>query len=199
MGLDNRIGSKFLHAGPGFGGSCFPKDLAALTRMGEKFGVPMQIAQAASQVNARQRNRMVEKIRGAVGSLRGKVLAMLGVSFKPNTNDIREAPALSIAQALIDGGATVRAFDPVALEEACRILPQLIACRDAYDAAEGAEALVIATEWNQFRNLDFGRLKTLMRTPILVDLRNIYDPQGIGRLGFQHISVGRPKKGSQPA
>jgi UDPglucose 6-dehydrogenase len=199
MGLDNRIGSKFLHAGPGFGGSCFPKDLAALTRMGEKFGVPMQIAQAASQVNARQRNRMVEKIRGAVGSLRGKVLAMLGVSFKPNTNDIREAPALSIAQALIDGGATVRAFDPVALEEARRILPQLIACRDAYDAAEGAEALVIATEWNQFRNLDFGRLKTLMRTPILVDLRNIYDPQGIGRLGFQHISVGRPKKGSQPA
>jgi UDPglucose 6-dehydrogenase len=167
--------------------------------MGEKFGVPMQIAQAASQVNVQQRSRMVEKIRGAVGSLRGKVLAMLGISFKPNTNDVREAPALSIAQALIDGGATVRVFDPVALEEARRVLPQLIPCRDAYDAAEGAEALVIMTEWNQFRNLDFGKLKTLMRTPILVDLRNIYDPHGIGRLGFQHISVGRPGEGSQPA
>lgn len=197
MGLDNRIGSKFLHAGPGFGGSCFPKDLAALTRMGEKFGVPMQIARAASQVNAQQRSRMVEKIRGAVGPLQGKVLAMLGVSFKPNTNDVREAPALSIARALIDEGATIRAFDPVALEDSRRILPQLIPCRDAYDAAEGTEALVIVTEWNQFRNLDFGKLKTLMRTPVLVDLRNIYDPQSIGRLGFQHVSVGRPGKGSR--
>ncbi|MGQ0694716.1 MAG: UDP-glucose dehydrogenase family protein [Nitrospiraceae bacterium] len=199
MGLDNRIGSKFLHAGPGFGGSCFPKDLAALTRMGEKLGSPMQIAQAASQVNAQQRVRMVAKIRGAVGSLRGKTLAMLGVSFKPNTNDLREAPALSIAQALMDEGATVRVFDPVALEDSCRILQGLTPCRDAYDAAEGAEALVIVTEWNQFRNLDFARLKTLMRKPILFDLRNIYDPQRIARLGFQHFSVGRPSKGSQPA
>jgi len=199
MGLDNRIGSKFLHAGPGFGGSCFPKDLAALTRMGEKLGSPMQIAHAASQVNARQRMRMVEKIRGAVGSLRGKPLAMLGVSFKPNTNDVREAPALSIAEALIGEGATVRVFDPVALEDACRRLQGLIPCRDAYDAAEGAEALVIVTEWNQFRNLDFVRLKTLMRKPILFDLRNIYDPQRMARLGFQHISVGRPSKGPQPA
>lgn len=199
MGLDNRIGSKFLHAGPGFGGSCFPKDLAALTRMGEKLGSPMQIAQAASQVNAQQRRRMVEKIRGAVGSLRGKTLAMLGVSFKPNTNDVREAPALSIAQALMDEGATVRVFDPVALEDSCRCLPGLTPCRDAYDAAEGAEAVVIVTEWNQFRNLDFVRLKTLMRKPILFDLRNIYDSQQMARLGFQHISVGRPSKGPQPA
>jgi len=199
MGLDNRIGSKFLHAGPGFGGSCFPKDLAALTRMGEKLGSPMQIAQAAWQVNAQQRMRMVEKIRVAVGSLRGKTLAMLGMSFKPNTNDVREAPALSIAQTLMDEGATVRVFDPVALEDSCRILQGLIPCRDAYDAAEGAEALVIVTEWNQFRNLDFVRLKTLMRKPILFDLRNIYDPQRMARLGFQHISVGRPCKGPQPA
>ena len=199
MGLDNRIGSKFLHAGPGFGGSCFPKDLAALTRMGEKLGSPMQIAQAASQVNAQQRVRMVEKIRGAVGSLRGKTLAMLGMSFKPNTNDVREAPALSIAQALMDEGATVRVFDPVALEDSCRILQGLIPCRDAYDAAEGAEALVIVTEWNQFRNLDFARLKTLMRKPILFDLRNIYDPQQIARQGFRHFSVGRPSKGPQTA
>ena len=199
MGLDNRIGSKFLHAGPGFGGSCFPKDLAALTRMGEKLGSPLQIVLAASQVNAQQRMRMVEKIRGVVGSLRGKPLAMLGVSFKPNTNDVREAPALSIAEALMGEGATVRVFDPVALEDACRMLQGLIPCRDAYDAAEGAEALVIVTEWNQFRNLDFVRLKTLMRKPILFDLRNIYDPQRMARLGFQHISVGRPSKGPQPA
>ena len=199
MGLDNRIGSKFLHAGPGFGGSCFPKDLAALTRMGEKLGSPMQIAQAASQVNAQQRVRMVEKIRGAVGSLRGKTFALLGMSFKPNTNDLREAPALSIAQALMDEGATVRVFDPVALEDSCRILQGLIPCRDAYDAAEGAEALVIVTEWNQFRNLDFARLKTLMRKPILFDLRNIYDPQQIARQGFRHFSVGRPSKGPQTA
>lgn len=199
MGLDNRIGSKFLHAGPGFGGSCFPKDLAALTRMGEQCHSPMQIAEAASQVNAQQRTRMVEKIRGAVGSLRGKTLAMLGASFKPNTNDVREAPALSIAQALMDEGAAVRVFDPVALEDACRILPGLTPCRDAYDAAEGAEALVIVTEWNQFRNLDFTRLKALLRKPILVDLRNIYDPPRMARLGFQHISVGRPSKGPQPS
>jgi UDPglucose 6-dehydrogenase len=151
----------------------------------------MQIAQVASQVNAQQRRRMVEKIRREVGSLKGKVLAMLGVSFKPNTNDVREAPALSIAQALIDEGATVRAFDPVALEESRRILPQLIPCRDAYDAAREADGVVIVTEWNQFRNLDFGRLKTLMRVPVLIDLRNIYDPERVASAGFKHISVGR--------
>lgn len=198
MGLDNRIGSKFLHAGPGFGGSCFPKDLAALTNMGEKMGFPMQIAHSASEVNLRQRTRMMEKIRSAVGSLGGKTLAMLGMSFKPNTNDVREAPAIFLAQALMEEGAGVRAFDPVALEDACRILPGIIPCRDAYDAAEGAEALVIVTEWNQFRNLDFDRLKPLMRKPILVDLRNIYDPQRMARSGFRHISVGRSSKGPQP-
>ncbi|MBI3356837.1 MAG: hypothetical protein HY038_08720 [Nitrospirae bacterium] len=125
-------------------------------------------------------------------------MAMLGASFKPNTNDVREAPALSIAQTLMDEGATVRVFDPVALEDSCRILPGLTPCRDAYDAADGAEALVIVTEWNQFRNLDFVRLKTLLRKPILVDLRNIYDPPRMARLGFQHISVGRPSRGPQP-
>ncbi len=199
MGLDNRIGSKFLHAGPGFGGSCFPKDLAALTFMGEKVRSPMKIAQAASEVNSQQRMRMIGKIRGALGSLRGKTLAMLGLSFKPNTNDIRDAPALSIAQALIDEGAALRVFDPVALEDSCRTISGLIPCRDAYDAAEGAEALVIVTEWNQFRNLDFGRLKTLLRRPILVDLRNIYDPQQMVRQGFLHVSVGRHNKGPRPS
>jgi UDPglucose 6-dehydrogenase len=124
---------------------------------------------------------------------------MLGVSFKPNTNDVRDAPALFIARALMDEGATVRVFDPVALDDSCRILPGLTPCRDAYDAAEGAEALVIVTEWNQFRNLDFARLKTLMRKPILFDLRNIYDPQRIARQGFQHFSVGRSSRGPQPA
>jgi UDPglucose 6-dehydrogenase len=192
MGLDHRIGSKFLHAGPGFGGSCFPKDLAALIQTGERHGYPMQIASAASQVNHGQLKRMVHKIREATGGLKGKTLAMLGLSFKPNTNDLREAPALAIGQELLAEGATIRAYDPAALEEACRVLPGLIACRDTYDAAEGADGLILMTEWNQFRTLDFDRLKLVMRQPLLLDLRNVYDPQRVAAAGFTHISVGRP-------
>lgn len=191
MGLDNRIGSKFLHAGPGFGGSCFPKDLAALIQTGERHGHPMQIAAAASRVNRDQRNRMREKIREAVGGLNGKTLGVLGLSFKPNTNDLREAPALAICQELLADGATIRAYDPAALDEACRTLPGLRPCRDAYDAAEGADALVIMTEWNQFRNLDFERLGAVMRGRILLDLRNVYDHERVTALGFTHVSVGR--------
>ncbi|MBX3331109.1 MAG: UDP-glucose/GDP-mannose dehydrogenase family protein [Nitrospira sp.] len=191
MGLDHRIGSKFLHAGPGFGGSCFPKDLAALIQTGERNGHPMQIASAASRVNEAQRSRMLTKIREALNGLKGKTIGMLGLSFKPNTNDLREAPALAISRELLSEGATVRVYDPEALEDACRMLPELQACRDIYHAAEGADALVIMTEWNVFRNLDFEKLKSVMRVPVLLDLRNVYDTERIAAAGFKHVSVGR--------
>lgn len=194
MGLDQRIGSKFLHAGPGFGGSCFPKDLAALVQMGESAGYPMQIAGAAATVNAQQRGRMVGKIKEALGGLRGATVGLLGLSFKPNTNDLREAPALSIAQELMDRGATVRAYDPAALEEASRVLGGIIPCQNTYETAKGADALVLVTEWNEFRNLDFTKLKSLMRRPILVDLRNVYESSRVTQFGFRHVSVGRPTK-----
>lgn len=194
MGLDQRIGSKFLHAGPGFGGSCFPKDLAALVQMGESAGYPMQIAGAAAAVNAQQRGRMVGKIREALGGLRGATIGLLGLSFKPNTNDLREAPALSIAQELMDQGATVRAYDPAALEEASRTLPGILPCQNTYESARGADALVLMTEWNEFRNLDFTKLKSLMKRPILIDLRNVYEPSRVTQFGFRHVSVGRPTK-----
>jgi UDPglucose 6-dehydrogenase len=194
MGLDHRIGSKFLHAGPGFGGSCFPKDLAALVQTGERVGYQLEIASAAARVNAQQRQRMVEKIRGAVGGMKGKTLGLLGLSFKPNTNDLREAPALAIAQQLMKEGAVIRAYDPAALEEASKLLPGIVPCKDAYDAAEGSDALIIMTEWNQFRNLDFDRLKTALRRPMLIDLRNVYDPARIAGFGFHYVSVGRPRR-----
>ena len=196
MGLDKRIGSKFLHAGPGFGGSCFPKDLAALIQTGERLGYSMQIAMAASKVNDEQQQRMVKKIRETLGDLRGKTFALLGLSFKPNTSDLREAPALAIARALLNQGAVIRAYDPVALEEACQTMTGLTPCRDAYHAAEGSDALILMTEWNQFRNLDFERLKILMRQPVLFDLRNVYEPTKVENFGFLHVSVGRPSKGS---
>lgn len=197
MGLDHRIGSKFLHAGPGFGGSCFPKDLAALVQTGERAGYPMQIAGTASKVNAEQRVRMVEKIQKTVGSVKGKTFAMLGLSFKPNTNDLRDAPALTIAQELMKQGATIRAYDPAALEEASRTVPGLVPCHDLYHAAEGADGVILMTEWNQFRTLDFDRLKKTVRQPILFDLRNMYDSDRVVGFGFQHISVGRGSKDPQ--
>lgn len=197
MGLDHRIGAKFLHAGPGFGGSCFPKDLAALIQTGERHGHPMLIASAASRVNESQRGRMIDKIREALGGLKGKTLAMLGLSFKPNTNDLREAPALAIARVLLAEGAGIRAYDPEALTEACQFMPELQPCRDTYHAAEGADALVIMTEWNVFRNLDFEKLKSVMRVPVLLDLRNVYDPERVAAAGFRHVSVGRMARSPQ--
>jgi len=194
MGLDHRIGSKFLHAGPGFGGSCFPKDLAALVQMGERAGSPMQIAVAAATVNQRQRERMIDKIKDALGDVKGAVIGMLGLSFKPNTNDLREAPAIAIAQELMKQGATLRAYDPAALEEATHTLLGLVPCRDTYETAEGVDALILMTEWNEFRNLDFVKLRGLMRKPILIDLRNVYEPDRVTGHGFRHISVGRPAK-----
>jgi len=194
MGLDHRIGSKFLHAGPGFGGSCFPKDLTALVQMGDRAGYPMQIAGAAATVNTQQRERMIAKIKEALGDLKGAVVGILGLSFKPNTNDLREAPALAIAQELMKQGATVRAYDPAALEEATQTLAGMIPCRDPYEVSTGVDALILMTEWNEFRNLDFSKLKTLMRRPILLDLRNVYESTRVTGFGFRHISVGRPAK-----
>ena len=150
MGLDNRIGNKFLHAGPGFGGSCFPKDLKALVQTGERVGYPLQIASAAVKVNHEQHMRMVDKIREACGGLKGKTLGVLGLSFKPNTNDMREAPSLAILPELMKEGAKIRAYDPASMEEAVKLLPEMVPCHDTYDVAEGADALVIMTEWNQF-------------------------------------------------
>lgn len=196
MGLDQRIGGKFLHAGPGFGGSCFPKDVTALIQTGEKAGCDMLIARATTQVNDRQRRLMIEKIHGALGELKGKVVGMLGLSFKPNTSDLRESPALMIAKQLLTEGCTVRAYDPAALEEGTKSLSGLIPCIDAYDAADGADALVLTTEWNQFRNLDLERIRTALRHPIFIDLRNVYEPDRMATLGFHYISVGRPPRKS---
>jgi UDPglucose 6-dehydrogenase len=192
MGLDQRIGSKFLHAGPGFGGSCFPKDVSALIRTGNTVGHTMEIAQATARVNERQRKLMAEKIRQALEGLQGKTVAVLGLSFKPNTNDLRESPAMKIVEELMKDGAVVRVYDPVSMEEALKLLPGLVPCEDAYDAAKDADALVLLTEWNQFRNLDFGRMKSLLRRPIFVDLRNVYESDRMASLGFHYISIGRP-------
>jgi len=199
MGLDNRIGSKFLHAGPVFGGSCFGKDTAALIHLGESVDSPMHITRATKHVNNIQRQNMVAKIHRALGDLSGKTIGFLGLSFKPNTNDIRDSPALAIASELLDHGATVRAYAPEALEEACLALPALHRCQDSYEAAEQADALVLATEWNQFRHLDLHRIKSLLRQPMIVDLRNIYDPLVLKDLGFDYISVGRTPVGQMAA
>ena len=198
MGLDHRIGGKFLHAGAGFGGSCFPKDVAALVQIGQTAGQDMEVAQAAAKVNERQRERMVEKIRGALGGLKGKTVGILGLSFKPNTNDLRESPAMVIVERLLAEGCRVRAYDPAALEEASRAFSGMIPCADAYDVAQGADGLVLMTEWNQFRNLDFERVKAALKQPVFIDLRNVYEPARMAALGFRYFSVGRPVAGPDP-
>ena len=193
MGLDHRIGSKFLHAGPGYGGSCFPKDIAALIQTGRQAGCVMEIAEAAARANVRQRERMVEKIRDALGgSLAGKHVAVLGLTFKPNTNDLRDAPALDIIPKLQEEGAEVRAYDPAGMEEARKLLPTVTLCANAYEATAGADAVVLMTEWNQFRNLDLERIKSSLTRPVFVDLRNVYEPARMTALGFHYSSVGRP-------
>lgn len=191
MGLDQRIGSKFLHAGPGFGGSCFPKDTHALVKIAEKAGYSFQLVKAAIQVNDKQRIRMVQKINQALGGLRNKTLGVLGLSFKPNTDDIRESPAIAIIEQLQKKGASIRAYDPVAMEGAKAHLKKISYCEDSYQAAKGADGLIVATEWNEFRSLDFTRIKELLKNPLLVDLRNIYDPQKVREAGLTYISVGR--------
>lgn len=191
MGLDGRIGPKFLHAGPGFGGSCFPKDTRALLKIATDHNVELGIVDAAIKANERQMAWSAEKIKNTLNDIRGKTIAILGLSFKPNTDDIREAPAISIIQSLLNDGANIRAYDPVAMDNTKAILPDISYCNDAYDACEGADAVVIVTEWNQFRNLELERLMKLLKQPCFFDLRNIYDPQKMQTLGFKYYSVGR--------
>jgi UDPglucose 6-dehydrogenase len=191
MGLDGRIGKKFLHPGPGYGGSCFPKDTRALSRMAHERGYSFRILDAVINVNDEQKKRMISKIIEKVGDLRGKTIGILGLSFKPNTNDIRESSSIVIIQGLLDRGAKVKAFDPAAMEEAKAVFPEIEYGRDAYDVAKGVDALVLVTEWNQFRRLDLQRIKGLLKNPVFIDLRNAYDPDQMRRLGFHYSGVGR--------
>jgi UDPglucose 6-dehydrogenase len=195
IGLDNRIGSKFLHAGPGYGGSCFPKDTVALIKTGQDHGAPLRIVEAVAAVNDARKRAMARKVSSALGGdMRGKTIAVLGLTFKPNTDDMRDAPSIPLVTALQDMGATVRAYDPVGMEQAKSFINNVTFCNDAYDCAHGASALVIVTEWEQFRALDFGRLKSAMANPLLVDLRNIYRADEVTRHGFAYESVGRANK-----
>jgi UDPglucose 6-dehydrogenase len=194
MGLDSRIGSKFLHAGAGFGGSCFPKDSLALVQMGAVHGVKMELIEAVIRVNHGQRVRLLEKITRLVGGLRGKTIGVLGLAFKPNTDDLREAPAVELIDSLLAEGATVRAFDPAAAEQASKLYPTVEMCKDAYAVAEGADAVVLMTEWNQFRNLDLGRIRDALRQPVFVDGRNVYEPARMEALGFTYEGIGRLPK-----
>jgi len=191
IGMDKRIGSKFLHPGPGFGGSCFPKDTRALSSVARKFDSESLIVDAVIEVNRRQASAMLAKIQNLVGTLAGKNIAVLGLAFKPETDDMREAPSIGIIRHLIESGAKVRAYDPVAKDEALKILPEVSYADDEYNAVEGADALVFITEWNQFRALDMARVRDLMKTPKVADLRNIYEPEDMRELGFEYVGVGR--------
>ena len=193
IGLDNRIGSKFLHAGPGYGGSCFPKDTLALVKTGQDADAPLRIIETVAAVNEQRKRGMARKVIAACGgSVRGKTIGLLGLAFKPNTDDMRDAPSLAIVLALEDAGAKVRAYDPASVEQARPLMPNVTYCEDAYDCAAGAEALVIVTEWDQFRALDLGRLAKIMASPVLVDLRNIYRPDYARQRGFKYVGVGMP-------
>jgi UDPglucose 6-dehydrogenase len=193
IGMDGRIGNKFLHPGPGYGGSCFPKDTLALMRLVQEYGESMRIVEAAVEVNAAQKARMVKKIRDAVGGSEvGKTIAVLGLTFKPETDDMRDAPALTILPALLEKGAEIRAHDPKGMEEAKKYLPDGIEYADnAYDACEAADAVVLMTEWNQYRALDLDRIKASMKTPVFIDLRNVYEPASMKKQGFCYVGIGR--------
>jgi UDPglucose 6-dehydrogenase len=192
IGLDNRIGSKFLHAGPGYGGSCFPKDTQALAKTAQDAGTPVRIVETVVAVNDQRKRAMARKVVAACGgSVRGKTIAVLGLTFKPNTDDMREAPSLSIITALQDQGAVIRAYDPEGMQAARSLLTDVDYAANAYACVEGADALVIVTEWDAFRALDLGRVHALLRSPIVVDLRNIYRPEDMRRRGFTYVGVGR--------
>jgi UDPglucose 6-dehydrogenase len=195
IGLDNRIGTKFLHAGPGYGGSCFPKDTLALLKTGQDNEAPLRIVEAVVAVNDARKRAMARKVSAALqGEVRGKTVALLGLTFKPNTDDMRDAPSIPIVTALQDMGAKVRVYDPEGMEQAKQFISGVTFCKDAYDCAAGASALVIVTEWEQFRALDFERLHNVMERPVLVDLRNVYRPEDVARYGFAYESVGRSRK-----
>jgi UDPglucose 6-dehydrogenase len=192
IGLDKRIGAKFLHAGPGYGGSCFPKDTLALLKTGQDEGAPLRIVETVVAVNDARKRLMARKIMQALGgSVRGKRIALLGLAFKPNTDDMRDAPSISIVASLIGDGATVHAHDPESMEQARPLMPEVSFHDDAYGAIEGADALAIVTEWDAFRALDLDRVKTLMKSPIIVDMRNVYRPAEARKRGFTYVSVGR--------
>ena len=191
IGMDKRIGSKFLHPGPGFGGSCFPKDTRALASVARQYECASLIVDAVIEVNQRQGQHVLTKIRQLVGELKGKTIAVLGLAFKPETDDMREAPAVGIIHSMVADGAKVRAYDPVAMNEAKKILSEIVYAEDEYAAVAGADALVFVTEWNQFRALDLSRIRDLMTTPKVADLRNIYDPDDMKELGFEYVGVGR--------
>jgi UDPglucose 6-dehydrogenase len=194
IGLDNRIGQKFLHAGPGFGGSCFPKDAMALIKTGQDNEAPMRIVETVVAVNDQRKRAMARKVANAFGgNLRGKSIAVLGVTFKPDTDDIRDAPSIPLITALQDMGAVVRVFDPVGMEQARKVLENVAFCDNAYDCARGCHAIVIVTEWEQFRALDLKEMAAIMVCPVIVDLRNIYSPDEVKRAGFLYCGVGRPK------
>ena len=191
IGLDNRIGRKFLHAGPGYGGSCFPKDTLALVKTAQDHGAPVRIVETVVSVNDQRKRAMARKIVAAAGgSVRGKTVALLGLTFKPDTDDMRDAPSLSIIAGLQDGGARVTAYDPEGVEQARQVLEGVTYAEDAYACAEGADVLVIVTEWTAFRALDLGRLRELMRAPVLVDLRNVYAHADAEKHGFRYVGVG---------
>lgn len=193
IGLDGRIGKKFLHAGPGYGGSCFPKDTLAVVRTAQEAGAPLKIVEAVVKVNDARKLKMADKVINACGgSVKGKTISILGLAFKPNTDDMRESPSIPIIEKLQEKGAKIRAYDPEAMEEAKHILPGITYCDDPYSCAEKADVLVIVTEWDQFRALDFNRLKSTLNAPVLVDLRNIYSPSRMAGLGFTYSSIGRP-------
>ena len=196
IGLDNRIGSKFLHAGPGYGGSCFPKDTLALLKTAEDYETPVRIVEAVVQVNDTRKRAMGRKVITALGGdgvsgARGKTVAVLGLTFKPNTDDMRDAPSLAIVQSLLDAGVSVRAHDPEGMEIAKGMMPEIAYCRDAYEAAAGADAVVIVTEWDIYRALDLKRLAGTMAAPVMVDLRNVYPPSDAEKAGFAYSSIGR--------
>ncbi|ANK82171.1 MAG: UDP-glucose 6-dehydrogenase [Rhizobiales bacterium NRL2] len=192
IGLDKRIGNLFLHPGPGFGGSCFPKDIRALAATAENHGAPLRIVDAVNDVNESRKKAMADKIARALdGDLAGRTVAVLGVTFKPNTDDMRESPSLDIVPALQRAGAMIRAYDPEGMDEAAKLLDGVTWCEDAYDAMEGADAVAILTEWNIFRALDLDRVKKLLKRPVMVDLRNIYTLDEMRAAGFRYVSIGR--------
>ncbi|HTM81088.1 UDP-glucose/GDP-mannose dehydrogenase family protein [Asticcacaulis sp.] len=195
IGLDNRIGTKFLHAGPGYGGSCFPKDTLALVKTAQDFNAPLKLVEATVAVNDARKSKMTQKVIKALGgSVSGKTVAVLGLTFKPETDDMRDSPAITIVQELVAAGATVRAFDPEGMANAREVLPPITYCDGPYDAATGADAVVVVTEWNEFRGMDLKRIKAAAKGAVLVDLRNIYRKEEVARHGFTYTSIGRPNE-----
>jgi UDPglucose 6-dehydrogenase len=199
IGLDGRIGRKFLHAGPGFGGSCFPKDCRALVRTAREAEAPLAIVETVVRVNDARKERMADKIIAACGgNVAGKTLAVLGLTFKPNTDDMRDSPSLAILPRLAAAGATIRAYDPEGMGEAKQALPDLVYCADAYETMDGADALILLTEWNAFRALDLARVRALLAAPLVIDLRNIYQPHEMVAAGLSYVSIGRPARTARP-